>query len=117
MGVKERFEAVPGEILQTRSPLQPLTPQSYDVVVVPLHLPCIPRDAVVGIVTLHLHGQSVTLLEDRLMAVGPTPVLHREQRSSKAALGRDLPHYHFPLLGFSPDVGEAKKVERWCMAV
>ena len=112
MGDEERFEAIPGEILRTRSTFQPLTPQSCDLVVVPLQLPHVPRDAVVGIMTLQLRRQSVVLLEDRLMSVGPTPVLHRKQCPGKPALGRHLLDHRLSLLGFPPNVGEAEKVER-----
>src|SRR6266481_1308199 len=98
MGDEERFEACPSEAVRTRSTLQPLTTQPCDAVKVPLQLPHVPRDAVIGIVPLHLRCQAVVLLEDRLMSVVPTPFLHLKQRASKPALRRHLPHHGLSIL-------------------
>src|SRR6516162_6209883 len=51
------------------------------------------------------------------MPVGPAPFLDRHQRSRQTALGRPLPHHLLSILRLRPDMGEAEKVERRCLAV
>src|SRR6516225_9452672 len=51
------------------------------------------------------------------MPVGPAPCLDRHQRSRQTALGRPLPHHLLSILRLRPDMGEAEKVERRCLAV
>jgi hypothetical protein len=57
----------------------------------------IPREAVVVRVTYHLLGQPLLLVEDREVTVAPAPLLYPEQRVSKPAFGRLLPHHVQPL--------------------
>src|SRR5712691_12326671 len=52
MPYEEGVEARPCEPLGPRSPFQPLPPQLGDLLPIPVHLPDVPRDAVVGKVTL-----------------------------------------------------------------
>src|SRR5712691_3854617 len=116
MPYEEGVEARPCEPLGPRSPFQPLPPQLGDLLPIPVHLPDVPRDAVVGKVTLELRRQAIVLPAQQPMAVVPTPVVDCPQRTGKAVLRRRLPHHVLALLRFYPSVGEAEKVERWFLA-
>ena len=99
------------------STFQPCPPQPDDLGAIPLQLPHVPRDAVVGIVTYQLLRQPGALVEQRPVTVAATPVADCDQRTGKPALGRRLPHHVLALLRFHPGAGEAEKVERWSLAV
>src|SRR6516165_9891785 len=49
--------------------------------------------------------------------VDPAPLIDRHQCSRQTALGRPLPHHLLSILRLRPDMGEAEKVERRCLAV
>src|SRR5215468_3149975 len=51
------------------------------------------------------------------MPVDPAPLIDRHQCSRQTALGRPLPHHLLSILRLRPDMGEAEKVERRCLAV
>src|ERR1700719_3398900 len=81
MGCEEDTEVAPEEPLGACSPFQPFPPDPCDLLGIPLQLPHVPRDCVVGIVTSQLRGQHGVLIEDRPVAVGPAPVVDRDQRA------------------------------------
>src|SRR5258708_24630139 len=117
MAGEECVEACPCEPFRARSSLQPLPPYLCDLLTIPVHVPNVPRDAVVGIVTFELRRQPGVLPGQQLMAVCPTPVIDCPQRTGKAVLLRRLPHHVLALLRFHPGVGKAEKVERLFLAV
>src|SRR3979411_2911958 len=116
MPYQECVEARPCEPHGPRSPFQPLSPQLGDLLPIPVHLPDVPRAAVVAHVTAQLQSQAGVLREQRPVAVVPTPVVDSCQRAGKAVLRRRLPHHVLALLRLHPRVGEAEKVERWFLA-
>src|SRR5260370_280738 len=117
MAGEDCVEACPCEPLRPRSSLQPLPPYLCDLLTIPVHVPNVPRDAIVGIMTFELRRQPSVLPAQQLMAVFPTPVIDCHQRTGKAVLRRRLPHHVLALLRFPPGVGKAEKVERWFLAV
>src|SRR5712691_2591955 len=116
MAYEECVEACPCEPLGPRSPFQPLPPQLGDLLPIPVHLPDVPRAAVVGHMADELRSQAGVLPGQRPVAVVPTPVVDSCQRPSKAVLRRRLSHHVLTLLRFHPSMGEAEKVERWLLA-
>src|SRR6202047_4139848 len=98
MGCEEDTEGAPEERLRACSPFQPFPPDPCDLLGIPLQLPHVPRDCVVGIVTSQLRGQHGVLIEDRPVAAGPGTVVDRDQRAGEPAFGRRLPHHVFALL-------------------
>src|SRR3981189_3780533 len=116
MPYQECVEARPCEPLGPRSPFQPLSPQLGDLLPIPVHLPDVPRAAVVRHVTDKLRRQAGVLPEQRPVAVVPAPIVDSCQRAGKAVLRRRLPHHVLALLRLHPRVGEAEKVERWFLA-
>src|SRR6266436_10016075 len=77
----------------------------------------VPRDPIVGIVTIDYRRQPRVLFACRPMPVGPAPFLDRGQRAGKSTFGRRLPHHVLALPRLSPRVGEAEEVERLRLAV
>src|SRR5215471_10069928 len=77
----------------------------------------VPRDAIIGIVTIDYRRQPGVLFACRPMPVGPAPFLDRSQRAGKSTFGRRLPHHVLALPRLSPRGGEAEKVKRLRLAV
>jgi len=92
-------------------------PGPHDLVAKVLQLPNIPRDAIVGKVTIEYRSQPGALFAGRQVPMGPAPVLDRGQRAGKPAFSRGLPHHVLALPRLCPRVGEAKEVERVGLAV
>src|SRR6516165_10354764 len=93
---EERLEALPREPVRTRSACEPFPPQPCDLGPVTIELPHVPRDAVIGIVTLKPQRQSGVLPAHELVPIGSAPIVDCCQRTGKTALGRPLPYHLLP---------------------
>src|SRR4029077_7608362 len=84
-------------------------PGPHDLVAKVLQLPNIPRDAVVGKVTIEYRSQPGVLFTGRQVPMGPAPVLDRGQRAGKPAFSRGLPHHVLALPRLWPEGGESEE--------
>jgi hypothetical protein len=78
---EERGEVSPYEQPSSRSTFQPFVPYLHDLVAIFLYSPIVPRDAIVGLVTLEYRRQPGVLFACRPMPASPAPILDRGQQA------------------------------------
>src|SRR3989304_4762210 len=110
--LKEKPELLPRPPPVVRPPAEPHLPYADHLIPKGRQHVVVPRDPVVGVVTLQFPLEVVVLLLDWRMAIPPAPVTHLLERPRKTpSFGRPL-DYPVSVAGSPPGVREPQEVER-----
>src|SRR3989304_1326962 len=110
--LKEKPELLPRHPPVVRPPAEPHLPYADHLIPKGRQHVVVPRDPVVGVVTLQFPLEVIVLLLDWRMAIPPAPVTHLLERPRKTpSFGRPL-DYPVSVAGSPPGVREPQEVER-----